>query len=96
MSIFALLWGLLWYPNWAAEKNAKNFCSRIEPGSDISLAIVKFEREISKSSALHYGSSKQKEHVFIFKGFMFDKAYCIVVEDANNKVVAKNSFMQYD
>ena len=103
----ALLYAGLWYANWSAERSAQVFCDGIPLGSDITLEIVKFEKEIGfrqepggKVSVRHYGFPQEgfskDRHTFLFNGFWYDKAYCDVSIGPDGKVTAKKSFIQYD
>ena len=98
---------LILYSNWSAEKDAQSFCHGVPLGSDITVEIMKFETKIGdklepggKVSVRHYGFPEEGfpkgHHSFLFKGFMFEKAYCDVSLDENGKVVSKRSYMQYD
>ena len=84
------------YANWSAEREAQVFCDAIEPGSDISLAITKFEKKVGKKDALHYRSAEDNVHTFLFPGFMFDKADCSVSVTPDGKTISKYSQMLYD
>ena len=79
----------VWYVNWAAERNARQFCAAIEIGSDISLAIARAE-----DKKIFYGDAQG--YTFYFWGMVFDKAVCEVSIDSNRKVTAKHSEMEYD
>ncbi|MDQ1834515.1 hypothetical protein [Massilia scottii] len=97
----------VWYSNWSAERSARVYCDGIQLGSDISVQIEKFEKNIGykkesggKVSVRHYGFPQERfpmgQHTFLFYGFMFDKAYCDVSLSPDGKVTAKNSFIHYD
>ena len=96
ISVPVILIALVEYINWSAEREAQAFCDAIEPGSDISLAVTKFEEKLGKRGALHYGSVEDKGHTFLFPGFMFDKAVCGVSVASDGKAISKYSQMQYD
>ncbi|WP_157778543.1 hypothetical protein [Massilia violaceinigra] len=97
----------VWYSNWSAERSARVYCDGIQLGSDISVEIEKFEKNIGfekepggKVSVRHYGFPQERfpmgQHTFLFNGFMFEKAYCDVSLSPDGKVTAKNSFIHYD
>jgi|GEM_PF-3427029 len=92
------------YLNWAAAKDAQAFCGEIEIGSDITLSIANFQKEIGfvkieggKSSIRHFGFPNLPElapkdgHTFKFPGFLMVDAYCEVSLDQNGKVISKRS-----
>ena len=82
--------------NWNAERRARAFCEEIQVGSDISVAIKRFEKEIGKPDILHYGGSESKGEDFLFLGAMLDKADCSVATDEQGKVISKITYMLYD
>ncbi|MBC3919108.1 hypothetical protein H8L32_16575 [Undibacterium sp. CY18W] len=84
------------YANWSAENEAKAFCDAVDTGSNISLAIIKFETKIGEKETLHYEFNDGRGHRFLFSGFMFDKAQCTVQSDREGKVLSKVSEMLYD
>jgi hypothetical protein len=73
--------------DWWGHRQAQEFCDGIEPGSDISAAVRAFEGRVGKPGVLHDGDASG--HLFMFKGFMFDKSYCSIALSAEGKVTRK-------
>lgn len=82
------------YANWSAHRQAQQFCDGIEVGSSISPAILEFERRVGKPGVLHGGDASG--HLFMFKGFMFDKGNCSVGLSPDGKVSTKAVYMTSD
>lgn len=60
--------------NLNAERKAKDFCARIPIGEKLSAFI----RLADQSGLRHFESSKQDEHRFMFQGWVFNRAECVV------------------
>lgn len=86
--------GFILYANWSAEQAAKSFCARAEVGSDIALATSRFQGGSERSAVLH--QERQGVHDFIFRGFMFDKAYCSIAVAPDGKIKSRRAYMLYD
>lgn len=89
VAIVVVFVGCVAYVNWSAEKRAREFCSRIPVGSDISSATSK-----ANDGKILWGSASG--YTFYFSGFIFDKAVCEVSVDKAGKVISKNTEMEYD
>ena len=85
-----------YYLNWSAENDARKFCDAIALGSDVTIAITKFEQRVGEKGVLHYSTTKEKGETFIFPGLVMDRAYCGVALDENGKVIAKHSELTHD
>jgi hypothetical protein len=86
---FSALVGAVLYANWSAERSAREFCSMIPIGSDISAATT-----VATSKGIHWGS--YGGYTFYFPGFIFDKAVCEVSTSKEGKVISRRSEMEYD
>jgi hypothetical protein len=84
-----LLASILVVPNWYAERSARQFCEDIAVGSNISAAVAK-----ANARKILWGD--YRGYTFYFPGFGFDKAVCEASVDADGKVTAKGSLMEYD
>src|SRR5580658_7216859 len=77
------------YANWSAQRRAREFCSTIPVGSDISAATAR-----AASKNILWSSSSV--YAFYFSGFIFDKAVCRVSVEKDGKVISKMAEMEYD
>jgi hypothetical protein len=77
------------YVNWSAERRAREFCSMIPIGSDISAAAAR-----ATEKKILWGS--ESGYTFYFSGFIFDKAVCQVSVSKEGKVISRIAEMEYD
>lgn len=78
------------------EWRAQSFCDGIQLGSDIGLAIQRFEGSTGKPDVRHYSQSNGAGHSFVFPFTIEDRAYCDVSLDPGGHVVAKRTYTLYD
>lgn len=93
VSIGLLLPASIVFGDWLAEHRARSFCESVAVGAELAPAIARFERDVGKPGVLHYGDDSG--HMFLFKGFMFDKGRC-VLGVSNGKVISKTVSMTTD
>ena len=79
-----------------AEYRAQSFCDDIPVGSEIRLAVQRFEGATGKPDVRHYADSAAMSHVFVFPFSFDDRAYCQVRLDSSGRVVSKQTFTLYD
>lgn len=79
----------LFFPNWAAERRAREFCGEISIGSDISAVTAK-----ANDRKIFWG--KNGGYTFYFPGMIFDKAVCEVSVGRDGKVISRISEMEND
>ena len=78
------------------EYRAQSFCDSIPAGSEIRLAVARFEGSTGKPDVRHYADSAAMSHVFVFPFSFEDRAYCQVRLDSSGHVVSKQTFTLYD
>ena len=77
-----------------AEYRAQSFCAGIPLGSDVRLALQRFEATTGKPDVRHPADGNA--HVFLFPSSFNDRAYCQVTPDGPGHVVSKGTFTLYD
>jgi hypothetical protein len=84
--------GMLLYPDWKAERQARQFCNAAEPGSDVSIAISR----AAGMGIQHTESDDHAWHGFWFHGTWTDEASCWISVDRQRRVVSTRVQMFYD
>ena len=91
-------WGIVANP--LAEHQARAFCDGLPIGADLAPRVAAFDREHpganGRVSVRHYANEQPPGHVFMFPGFLRDKAYCTVETDARGQVVSRKAFFLAD
>lgn len=107
ISLSVILFMLVAYSIWSAERDANVFCDKIALGADIVPIIRQFEKQTGferkpgdKVSARHYGFPDEgfdnDGHTFLFPALMFSNAYCQIALTENGKVKSKIAYFQAD
>lgn len=78
------------------EYRAQSFCDGIPVGSEIHVAVQRFEGVTGEPDVRHYADSAAMSHVFAFPFSFDDRVYCQVKLDSSGRVVSKQTFTLYD
>jgi hypothetical protein len=91
--LFGLPLGSAVLINLLAEGQAQAFCDASKPGSTISAALARADQQ---GLPFHHEGVDGRQHTFVFRGFVMDKAYCDVFFDERGVIQSTQVQFQHD